>query len=74
MDRRPMAPTPGNAIDDQPCFVHSNHTLRTLVLNEPRGVAFKQTNLLVPTKGTKASKGIVAINGDLALVAHRIDQ
>ena len=51
------APPPGAAIWDQARFIASDETLRSFVLNEARGGAFRHVNLLVPPKHPRAHTG-----------------
>jgi proline racemase len=52
-----VAPPPGATIWDQSRWIAEDETLRSFVLNEPRGGVFRHVNLLVPPKNPKAQMG-----------------
>ncbi|MDH5354532.1 MAG: proline racemase family protein [Gammaproteobacteria bacterium] len=54
-----VAPPPGETLWQQSRWISNDQTLRNLVLNEPRGGAFKHINLLVPPKNPKAQQGFI---------------
>ena len=52
-----VAPPPGATIWEQAKWIAEDETLRSFVLNEPRGGVFRHVNLLVPPKNPKAQMG-----------------
>ncbi|MEM9224106.1 MAG: proline racemase family protein [Pseudomonadota bacterium] len=54
-----VAPPPGNTLWEQRSFIASDGTLRSFVLNEPRGGLFRHVNLLVPPKNPRAAMGFI---------------
>lgn len=49
-----VAPPPGDTLWDQRAWIAQDETLRSFVLNEPRGGVFRHVNLLVPPKHPEA--------------------
>jgi len=54
-----VAPPPGKTLWDQSRFIASDGTLRSFVLNEPRGGVFRHVNLVVPPKTPEAAYGFI---------------
>jgi proline racemase len=54
-----VAPPPGETLWAQSRFIAADQTLRSFVLNEPRGGVFRHVNLLVPPKNPKAQMGFI---------------
>ncbi|MFN3937934.1 MAG: trans-3-hydroxy-L-proline dehydratase [Gemmobacter sp.] len=54
-----VAPPPGATLWEQARWIHTDGTLRNLVLNEPRGGVFRHANLLVPPKDPRAQMGFI---------------
>ena len=54
-----VAPPPGDTLWEQSRFIANNGTLRSFVLNEPRGGVFRHVNLLVPPKNPLAQMGFI---------------
>ena len=52
-----VAPPPGATIWEQSRWIADDETLRSFVLNEPRGGVFRHVNLLVPPKNPRAQMG-----------------
>ena len=48
---------PGDTIWEQSRFIDNDETLRSFILNEPRGGVFRNVNLLVPAKNPSAQIG-----------------
>ncbi len=54
-----VAPPPGDTIWEQSRFIARDGTLRSFVLNEPRGGVFRHVNLLVPPKNPGAQAAFI---------------
>jgi proline racemase len=54
-----VAPPPGDSLWDQSRFIARDGTLRSFMLNEPRGGVFRHVNLLVPPKDPRAAMGFI---------------
>lgn len=54
-----VAPPPGDTLWEQSRFIARDQTLRSFVLNEPRGGVFRHVNLLVPPKDPRAAMGFI---------------
>ena len=54
-----VAPPPGDTIWAQSRFIAKDDTLRSFVLNEPRGGVFRHVNLLVPPKNPSADAAFI---------------
>jgi trans-L-3-hydroxyproline dehydratase len=54
-----VAPPPGDTIWEQSRFIAGDQSLRSFVLNEPRGGVFRHVNLLVPPKHPVAHMGFI---------------
>jgi proline racemase len=54
-----VAPPPGATLWDQSRWIAQDQTLRTFVLNEPRGGVFRHVNLLVPPKHPEADAAFI---------------
>ena len=54
-----VAPPPGRSLWDQSRFIARDGSLRSFVLNEPRGGVFRHVNLLVPAKHPDAQMGFI---------------
>lgn len=54
-----VAPPPGDTLWEQRRFIEQDESLRSFVLNEPRGGVFKHVNLLVPPKDPSAQMGMI---------------
>jgi proline racemase len=54
-----VAPPPGDTLWEQRNWIATDQTLRTFVLNEPRGGVFRHVNLLVPPKHPDAQMGFI---------------
>jgi trans-L-3-hydroxyproline dehydratase len=52
-----VLPPPGESIWEQSRFIATDESLRSFMLNEPRGGVFRHVNLLVPPKDPRASMG-----------------
>jgi len=52
-----ILPPPGDTIWEQSRFIANDETLRSFILNEPRGGVFRHVNLLVPPKDPRACTG-----------------
>ena len=52
-----VAPPPGNTLWEQRDWIERDGSLRSFVLNEPRGGVFRHVNLLVPPKHPEADVG-----------------
>ena len=52
-----VAPPPGETVWQQSRFIATDRTLRSFVLNEPRGGVFRHVNLLVPPRDPRAQMG-----------------
>ncbi len=52
-----VAPPPGETLWDQARWIEQDDSLRSFVLNEPRGGVFRHANLLVPAKSPDAAMG-----------------
>lgn len=52
-----VAPPPGRTVWEQSRFIAADETLRSFMLNEPRGGVFRHVNLLVPPKDPRAQMG-----------------
>lgn len=52
-----VQPPPGETIWEQSRFIAKDETLRSFMLNEPRGGIFRHVNLLVPPKNPAAQMG-----------------
>jgi proline racemase len=56
-----VASPPGKTVWEQSRFIAQDQTLRSFVLNEPRGGVFRHVNLLVPAKNPKAQIGWIVM-------------
>ena len=56
-----VIPPPGKTIWEQSRWIAKDETLRSFVLNEPRGGVFRHVNLLVPPKNPKAHMGWIVM-------------
>jgi proline racemase len=56
-----VAPPPGDTLWRQSRFIAEDETLRSFVLNEPRGGVFRHVNLLVPPKHPDATVGWIVM-------------
>jgi proline racemase len=56
-----VTPPPGATLWEKRDFLHSDQTLRQLVLNEPRGGVFTHVNLLVPPVHPDAAWGFLTM-------------
>ena len=56
-----VAPPPGETLWEQSPFTAKGGALRNFVLNEPHGGVFRQVNLLVPAKDSRAQMGFIII-------------
>ena len=54
-----VAPPPGETVWEQSRWIARDGTLRSLVLNEPRGGVFRHVNLLVPPKDPAADAAFI---------------
>ena len=54
-----IAPPPGETLWEQSRFIARDQSLRSFVLNEPRGGVFRHVNLLVPPKHPQAQMGFI---------------
>jgi proline racemase len=54
-----VAPPPGETLWEQSPFTAKGGALRNFVLNEPHGGVFRQVNLLVPAKDSRAQMGYI---------------
>jgi Proline racemase len=54
-----VAPPPGDTVWAQSRFIAKDDTLRSFVLNEPRGGVFRHVNLLVPPKNPSADAAFI---------------
>lgn len=54
-----VAPPPGDTLWEQRSHIANDETLRSFVLNEPRGGVFRHVNLLVPPKNPAADMGFI---------------
>jgi proline racemase len=54
-----VTPPPGETLWEQSRFIAKDGTLRSFVLNEPRGGVFRHVNLLVPPKNPQARMGFI---------------
>jgi proline racemase len=56
-----VLPPPGRTLWEQSRFIAADDTLRSFVLNEPRGGVFRHVNLLVPPKDPRAQMGWIVM-------------
>lgn len=56
-----VAPPPGATLQEQSQHLLRDQTLRSFMLNEPRGGVFKHVNLLVPPKNPAADMGFIIL-------------
>lgn len=49
-----VSPPPGETVWEQAAWIATDQSLRSYILNEPRGGVFRHANLLVPPKNPKA--------------------
>lgn len=54
-----VEPPPGRTLMEQSRWIHEDGTLRSFVLNEPRGGVFRHVNLIVPAVDPRAAKGFI---------------
>ena len=54
-----VAPPPGETLWEQRTWIEADETLRSFVLNEPRGGVFRHVNLLVPPVDARAQMGFI---------------
>ncbi len=52
-------PPPGETLWDQRTFIEEDQSLRSFMLNEPRGGVFRHVNLLVPPKNPEADAAFI---------------